>query len=328
MTDTLPIVEWLSVIKGEYLDGFVKHGGSAIKFAVPASEDLGTLLRNALSDTALDLGYQVVTVDSGETRVHMPQDILFRIAEQIDWRLLARKVVLRIAKDAGFRTDNIDPRSEPSIVSAISAVSSDKESIVRLELRRELRKALPGLVFDNRNMARDFRVAMTQLCLSEVTTTGENQEAIPLIEWLTGVNEKVSIVKGYGIYNKVLRTNAKHLLESLLYWIRFAGYSGTVVLLNNSRVTLRRNPRDGLRFYSRSAVMDHYELLRELIDGTDRLEGLFLVVLSNLDFLDDDQRGKGFSIYRALLGRIADDVWVRNQVNPMAILVRLADTAQ
>ena len=143
MTDTLPIVEWLSVIKGEYLDGFVKHGGSAIKFAVPASEELGTLLGDALSATALDLGYQVVTVDSGETRVHMPQDILFRIAEQIDWRLLARKVVLRIAKDAGFRTDNIDPRTEPSIVSAISAVSSNKESIIRLELRTELRKTLP-----------------------------------------------------------------------------------------------------------------------------------------------------------------------------------------
>ena len=105
-------------------------------------------------------------------------------------------------------------------------------------------------------------------------------------------------------------------MESLLYWVRFVGYPGTVVLLNNSRVTLRRNPRDGLRFYSRSAVMDHYELLRELIDGTDRLEGLFMVALANEDFLDDDPRGKGFSIYQALSGRIADEVRDRSQANP------------
>ena len=176
-------------------------------------------------------------------------------------------------------------------------------------------------------MARDFRVAMTQLCFTEVTNTGENQEAIPIIDWLTGLSRRVTIVKGYGIYNSIARTNAKHLLESLLYWIRFAGYSGTVVLMDNSRVTLRRNPRDGLRFYSRSAVMDHYELLRELIDGTDRLEGMLLIVHCNRDFLDDDPRGKGFSIYRALLGRIAEEVRDRSQANPMSTLVRLADAA-
>ena len=328
MTDTLPILEWLNVITEEYLNGFVKDGGSAIKFAVPESEELATLLDDALSAVALGLGYQVIKVNSGETKVHMPQDIFFRIAQQIDWRLLARNVVLRIAGDADYKIDNVDPRSEASIVSAISGVMGYEESIVRVELRSELRKSLPDLVFNNRKMARDFRVAMTQLCLTEVTNTGENREAVSLINWLTGVNSGVSVVKGYGIFNSIARTNAKHLLESLLHWIRFAGYSGTVVLLNNSRMTLRRNPRDGLLFYSRSAAMDHYELLRELIDGTDRLEGLFFVVLSNSDFLDDDPKGKGFSIYRALLGRIADEVRDRSQANPMSTLVRLADAAR
>ena len=140
MTDKLSILDWLSVVKKEYLDGFVKDGGSAIKFAVPESEELGMLLEGALSDLALKLGYHVVKVDSGQTRIHMPQDIFFRIAEQIDWRLLARRVVLRIGKDAGFQTDDVDPGSEQSVVSAISNMSSNQESMVRLELRRELRK--------------------------------------------------------------------------------------------------------------------------------------------------------------------------------------------
>ena len=139
------------------------------------------------------------------------------------------------------------------------------------------------------------------------------------------MNRRVSSVRHYLIYNGILRTNARHFLESLLYWVRFVGFSGTAIILDASRVTLRRNPRDGLRFYARSAVMDHYELLRELIDGADRLEGLMMVVLAGEDFLDDDIRGKGFSIYQALRSRIADEVRSRTQANPLATLVRLSD---
>ena len=107
---------------------------------------------------------------------------------------------------------------------------------------------------------------MTHLCLTEIGGAGQNQEAVPLIEWLTGGSRRVSSVRAYSIYNSIVRTNARHFVESLLYWVRFVGYSGTVVILNNSRVTLRQNPRDGRRFYSRSAVMDHYELF----EGTHR----------------------------------------------------------
>ena len=225
--------------------------------------------------------------------------------------------------DVGYRTDTIDPDSEESVLQAVSSYNSVEEHIIGLELRRRL----PDAVTRNVNMARDFRLAMTHLCLTEMGGAGQTQEASGLLQWLTGVNRRVSNVRAYSIYNTIVRTNAKHFFQSLLYWVRYVGYSGTVVLLDNARVTLRQNPRDGQLFYSRSAVMDHYELLRELIDGTDRLEGFFMVVQSNEGFLDDNPAGKGLSIYRALMGRIAEEVRDRSQANPMAALVRLADTS-
>ncbi len=321
MTNTLPIQEWLDVIRDEYLQGFVKDGGASIKFAVPTGEDLTPLLKDAFTRMASDLGYMVVGVDSSDTRVHMPQDIFFRIASQIDWRFLARRAVLRLCEDLIYHTDTIDPRSETPILEGISVANAVEEK----QIIRDLRGVLPQAVTQNGNMSRDFRSAMADLCRPEMGGAGQDQEAVLLIDWLTGLRPRVSTGGGYYIYNKIVRTNARHFFESLLYWARFVGYSGTVVILDNSRVTLRRNPRDGLRFYSRSAVMDHYELLRELIDGTDRLGGLFMVVLSNEGFLDDDPRGKGFSIYRALMGRIAEEVRSRSQANPMSTLVRLAD---
>ena len=322
MTSALQIQDWLEIIKGEYLCGFVKDGGSAVKFVVPSREDLGKLLGIRLTRMASDLGYIAVNVDAGETRVHMPQEIFFRIAERIDWRILARRVVLKLCEDLPYRTDGIDPAGDTSILEAISVANDVEESQVALDLRRRL----PSAVTRNQSMSRDFRLAMTHLCLTEMGGDGQNLEAMPLLEWLTGRSRRVSNVRAYSIYNSIVRTNARHFLESLLYWVRFAGYSGTMILLDDTRVTLRRNPRDGMRFYSRSAVMDHYELLRELIDSTDRLPGLFMVVLATEDFLDPDERGKGFTIYRALLGRIAEEVRDRNRSNPMAALVRLTES--
>ncbi len=324
MTNTLGLQEWLEVIREEYLQGFVKDGGTSIKFAVPGGNGLGPLLKDTFTNMASSLDYLVVSIDSGETRVHMPQEIFFSIAAQVDWRLLARRVILLLAEDIGYRTDTINPQGESAILVAISDANSVEENLIGLELRRRL----PGAVTQNVNMSKDFRLAMTHLCLTEMGGAGQNPEAPALIEWLTGLNRRVSNVRAYSIYNSIVRTNARHFFESLLYWVRYVGYSGTAIILDNSRVTLRRNPRDGLRFYSRSAVMDHYEHLRELIDGTDRLEGFFMIVLANDDFLDDDPAGKGFSIYQALRGRIADEVRDRNQANPMATLVRLVDIAR
>ena len=321
MTNVLALQDWLAVVKKDYLDGFISDGGSSLKFAVPMREDQSSLLKTRFTMVAGELGYLVATVDAGKTRVHMLQDVFFCIAEQMDWRELSRRVVLRLAQEAGYRIELMDVQADTPVLEAIGNASGVDESLIRLELRGPLFRAIT----QNAGMSRDFRMAMTHLCLTEMSGAGQNQEAVPLIEWLTGVNRRVSNVRRYSIYNSIARTNARHFLESLFFWVRFVGYSGTGVILDNSRVTLRQNPRDGLRFYSRSAVMDHYELLRELIDGTDRLAGVLMVVLSNEEFLNDEMRGKGFSIYQALRSRIADEVRSRTQANPMATLVRLTD---
>ena len=323
MTSTICVQEWLEVIKGEYLDGFVRDGGSSIKFAVPVKESLAPLLKTRLQGIGSGLDYLVVRVDSGDTRVHMPQEIFFRIAQQVDWRLMARRVILRLCEDLPYQTNTIDPAADTPILAAISAANDVEESQVDLDLRRRM----PGAVTQNREMSRDFRLAMTHLCLAEMDRGAQSQQGEELIEWLTGRNRRVSSVRRYSIYNSIVRTNARHILESLFNWVKFVGYAGTLVLLDNGRVTLRRNPRDGQFFYSRPATMDHYELMRELIDSTDRLEGVLMVVLANEDFLDPELRGKGFFIYQALYARISDEVQDRNQGNPFSTLVRLADTA-
>jgi len=168
-------------------------------------------------------------------------------------------------------------------------------------------------------MARDFKVAMTHLCAS--LDSGESDQ--PLLDWLTGDNPRISNVRPFSIRTSINRTTARHFIESALYWARHAGVAGTAVLLENSRVTVARNPRDGKRYYTRPMTIDHYELLREFIDDVDRLASTLLVVVTNYDFIDE-QAARGWRIYSALQTRIMDDVRDRNLVHPVAALVRLA----
>ena len=324
MTNVLSLSPWLDVVRREYLDGFIRDGGASIKFAVPMEPGLDGKVISGLKAAATDFQYLVGEVNAGETRVHLPQEIFFRIAEQIDWRSLARRVIFRLAEERGYVVQGIKLNSGDSILAAIAEANGLNEPFVLQALRPRLQHE----VFENRRLAKDFRVAMTHLCLAETINSENSYEGMALTDWLTGVNRRASSVKPYSIYNSINRTNARYLFESLLHWVRYVGFAGLMVLIDASRVTLPRNPRDGLRFYSRSAVMDHYELLREFIDRTDRLEGCLMVIITNTEFLDEERTGKGFGIYQPLMSRIIDEVRDRTLVNPMSSLIRLSDSSQ
>ena len=74
-------------------------------------------------------------------------------------------------------------------------------------------------------------------------------------------------------------------------------------------------------YYTKTALLDAYELLRQLVDNTDELSRCCVVVVAAPEFLTDDHRG--VSAYQALKLRIHDEVRDRVRDNPFASLVRL-----
>ena len=320
MPNTIALRDWLQAIDREYLTTFVRDGGASVKFAV-ASPELKADLHAKMEARCAELGYLCARVDAGTTRAHMPQDLFFRLAAQIDWRLLARRMIVHLAGEKGYRMEGVAPDATGNVYDAI-AQANDLDSLFVLG---ELRSAIQDSVFRNPNMAKDFRVCMSRLCLYE-DARGEAYAGQPLLDWLTGANTRLSSVRDFSIYTGINRTTARYFIESALYWVHRVGYAGTVILLDNARVTVARNPKDGIRYYTRPMTMEHYELLREFIDGMDRLTATLLVVVANRDFLDDgsDRRSRGYGIYQALRTRVMDDVRDRNLVNPVASLVRLS----
>ena len=323
MANTIPLLDWLEVMESEYLSTFIPDGGASVKFAV-ASDELKSDLHAAVREQCGKLGMVFVPLDasSPSLRAHMPQDLFHGLATSVDWREAARRMVLKLATERVYIVDGIDPHSDMNVFEAIAEINNLEHQFVLSNLRPQIQER----VYREPSMARDFRVAMTQLCLAEDTRAGETYGGQPIVDWLTGSNTRISSVRPFSIYTPINRTTARHFLESALFWLHHVGYPGTVILLDNSRVTLARNPRDGLRYYTRAMVLEHYELLREFLDTTDRLTSTMLVVVTSNDFLEEEagSRSRGFGIYQALMTRVIDDVRDRNLVNPVASLVRLS----
>ncbi len=320
MTQAIPVADWVRHIDREYLSTFIKDGGGTVKFAVTANERMPELAEK-LQALGAEQEYLFVTLDALTCRVHMPQDLFFMLASQVDWQLLARRVVLRLLSKQAYRVDGIDPNGAANVIDAVARANDIEEA---QSVLFELRPALEREVTRNANMAKAFRVAMTHLCHfeRERATTGE-YAGQPLLDWLTGTNTRISNIKPFHIHTPINRTTARDFIESALYWVRYAGYSGTLIVLDNTRVTLHRNPKDGERYYTRAMTIEHYELLREFIDDADRLPGTLLVALTDYTFVDE-QSMRGWGIYPALRTRVMDDVRDRNIANPVAALVRLS----
>jgi hypothetical protein len=317
MTVSMSHSSWLDFVESEYLAGYIKDGGSAIKFAVPLEDDLALTLSDEINARATRLDYINANVDSGQTRVHMVEQLFFSVAEQIPWRETVQRVVGRLAADEGYAP--AEPGEEPLFRRLAAANGVDADFLLM-----ELRRKVAAHVFRHKGLAKDFRVAMTHLAVAEL---GGAQEATivygVLTDWLCGRNRLVSAVKPFQIYTRVTRANARNLFESLLVWLGFAGYSGLVLTLDISRIALVRNPRDERVHYTKAGVLDAYELLRQFIDATDRLDNCLIVVIPHPEFLDEDILGRGIGAYEALKFRVYDEVRDRRLVNPMASLVRL-----
>ena len=315
MTNRIPLDKWLGHIEKEYLDSFIKEGGSAVKFTI-VDEKNPLPLVSKLQDSCNRRNFFFASMDAIDSRVYMPQDIFFSLARQIDWQKLARRVVLDMLRSRDFRIPDFDIMESKNIIETVAKANNIEANTLFYELRPLIEKK----TVKNPYLVKAFRVAMTHFCIAEKYGSQDKQ---PLLEWLRGTNTRITNVKPFQIHTPINRTTARYFIESAVHWIRLAGYSGTVILLDNNRVTLAKNPKDGSRFYTRAMVMDHYELLREFIDDVNRLSGTLLVTLTNNEFIDIDAP-KGWAIYPALRTRVMDDVRDKIIANPVASLVRLS----
>jgi BREX system ATP-binding protein BrxC/D len=311
---------YLDFVDKEYLAPYVRHGGAAVKLLAVGDESAAKELAGGLA--SIGDGFQHVAVDAATTRIHMVDQVFAAVARQLDWVALAGSVV-RVAFDlCGFPPPRGPGQPEPDL--SIAAVASHHE-VDGAELYRSVRRAVEQTVLKDAGLSHEFRVAMLRLCqerLGRGDVSAAERETV--IGWLRGERVPAGELRKLSLHAKVTRHNARSLLLSSTRWLRMAGYAGLVLQLDLTRLAVTRRPPAGLRdgyYYSKAATLDAYELVRQLIDGTDEFEGLFAAVLLPPELINDE--GRGLPAYTALRLRVVDEVRDRRRVNPYSTLVQI-----
>ncbi|MGH9063922.1 MAG: BREX system ATP-binding domain-containing protein [Acidimicrobiales bacterium] len=312
------VEEYTGFLGEDYLRGYVEGGGAAVKFTVVPDDAVAASLATRLGGLGREAGYVVATVDASVTRVHLLEQVFFEVARQVDWDGLAAKTARRALEGAGYP---VPPGSAELSLERVAA----HHGVDARELKRDVDRDLQGRVYRDYAMVQEFRIAMLRLCQAQLHT-GQvaDAEQTAVLDWLKGDLRQISALKSALIFRRIGRHNARQMLFSLAHWLAVNGRSGLLLTLDVRRFGMARRPAPEERqgyYYTRGALLDAYEVLRQLVDNTDELAHCFVVVVAAPEFLSDQSRG--LNRYQALKLRIFDEVRDRNRDNPFSSLVRL-----
>lgn len=307
--------EWLDLIEREYLRGFITVGGAAVKFVIGDDDQL-TLIRERLAELAERHGLTNVAIDAAATRLHMIQDVFFAVARALDWNAMAQHFVEALFDRQGYEWPH---PGEPVPIQEVAA----HNRIALILMRRDVRLWLTDEIIRDPEMTQDFRVAMVGLCLRRLEPEdAQLGVATPIREWLRGELPRIGALRNAQITSKITRHNGRAMLRSVCRWLRVCGRRGLCVTLDICQLgKTGAAVGNGLR-YSPAAVIDGFEVLRQLIDDAEHFAGLLLVVLADEVLIGGDPK-RSVGAYQALKMRIWDDVRPEGRDNPLAPLVRL-----
>ncbi len=255
-------------------------------------------------------------INASQTKLHMIQDIFFAISRSLDWSAMAQEFVEVLVTKNGYEW----PRPGGSV--ALEGIAAHN-TVDKLLFRRELNRWLTEEIMRDRSMTQDFQIAMTQLCLMRLEPDGSNiGVTAPVLEWLRGELRAIGVLRQAYITARITRHNGRAMLRSLCRWLRLCGRQGLCLVLDIRRVLhVGAAPAEGLR-YTAAAVIDAFEVLRQLIDDAETFEGLLVVVLADETLTGLDPK-RSLNAYDALKMRVWDDVRATGRDNPLATLVRL-----
>lgn len=317
MPERTKLDDWLSVIRREYLQDFVKQGGAAVKFVVPINGPEMSTIKSGLQRLAEEEGFLYADVDAATVKIHLIEQLFYQVAKQVDWDNLVYAFLRKTLQEANYKL----PESRNGFnLRQIAVLNGCEEFKIRLFFNTRLTETL----YRDYAMTLEFRIAMIWLCHHQLDPADVNTDlCVSVKEWLTGELRLVSALERALIFQKIGRHNARNMLFSLAHWLHLSGKNGLILALDISRYTQDRpKERDGALYYSTTAVLDCYEVLRQFIDGTDESDFCFTAVLAPVRFLEEGDR-RSVSAYEALKLRIWDEVHDKVHVNPLASLLRI-----
>jgi P-loop Domain of unknown function (DUF2791) len=306
--------EWVRCLDNEYLAEFIAEGGSAVRLIVaPDIEAVDTALAT-LAGAAIEWGYALAWVDAGQTKVQLIEQLFHAVARQIDWETGTRQWLRNQLMQNGYTLPETGELDADSVVAC--------NTLTRAELLAEARRWVAHEITSDHSLYREFRNAMAMLVLGQLNPQSVTpSDAEVVYQWLRGEKCSLSVLKRLRLFQRIGRHNGRFMLSSLATFLPRLGLKGLVVLLDIRPVVSDAPAGTGALRYTRAAVQDFYEVLRQCIDGTDEFHHFLLVAAAGPGLVENERRG--LDSYTALKLRTIEDVRDKNRTNPLGMLVHL-----
>lgn len=308
----LALDAWIDTMRDEYFASYIPDGGSAVRFVVAPSSERVDEAHRRLRSLGEAAGLTVVLADCATIRLNQLQNLFFCISQAIDWDRLLQARLEAIVADSGYQWPTPGQRSSLAVIAERNGVAP---GLMRKQISQDITRA----VWHDARLCQDFRNAMIALLDARLA---DDRDVLrdAILDWLRGGLRRVSAVRGAQIMSKINRNNARSLLMSLCHWLRVSGQNGILLLIDMTALLRERRDLQSGHHYTPAAVMDCYEVLRQMIDDADEMEAIFIGVLADSALLSDDSR-RSLNRYTALKMRVWDDVRPEHGENPLAPLV-------
>lgn len=306
--------DWAEVM-GQDLAEFIGAGGAMVRFLVGNTVPDLAHARRSLKMLAEDSKLNFFDVNGSQTRLHYPNEILAAVAEQIDFRRLMTSFLLEAVIAEGYE---VPPGTEDFVLRDVANLNE----ILPKQVNEVINARIRSGIMRDRRLVRDMRYALWAIAREVLRGVPSDSIGDVPKRWLKGQVSSIKELRDFGIVQKVNRYNARGLLRSLLTWLPASEWNGSIVFINGLRLAESRNPRDGKAHYTRAALTDVYEVMREFIDETDDMSHVLLVFAMPEEFLSIDPRGRGMGAYQALQFRVSNfsDAKLPNPLSNMVLL--------
>lgn len=311
---SIPLEQWQDIWQHEYLADYIPSGGSAVKILVADDQGLDQVVGTAAA-TARSAGFITVTVDSAITRCHLIQEIFFAVSRSIDWDTWTDKWLCRELEEAGHIVPDGTQLSDVDTITEASGVDPKTiKNTITIIVDRNL--------MNSKSLWYQFGIAMAAYCIGRIERSDEIDAIGDLtLSWLRGEKVSLSRLRPLRITERIGRHNARPILISLARWCHTLGIPGICIVMNLSAVY---NPSDMSVHYTRAALLDLYELLRQFIDETEDMSYLSIIAVAGRQLTEDAK--VGYDIYDAFKMRAVNDVRDRVKDNPLNTLVTIDTT--
>ena len=284
-----------------YLEEYIPHGGSKIKFVTGRSGSGKTHLLDMLSYRAGQLGYIVVRISAREFMLHDFREVYLEILRHIDLDELLNGCAQAILREM---LPNADERPADMSFKDFLVSQRQLDVITRGEMRDLLRKYF----LNNPALDNNFGLCCSQLVgdLLGLASCDEETQDI-LRRWIYGDKElKSRMLRTFGMaaYG-ITKYNARHLLRSLCWLVQFGGRPGILVAVDHLETILNLSGLDEMKYTSLRRI-NTYESIRQLIDDIDFMKNILFVFAFDRELMDNEKIG--LPSYSALWMRIQNEI--------------------